>query len=45
MFWQENTGYIPPNGKLKTLKGKAELEIEDGKVSDLGEVKVKYKSS
>jgi plastocyanin len=42
MFWQENTGYIPPNGKLKTLKGKAEIEIEDGKVKDLGTVLVKY---
>lgn len=42
-FFQENVGYIPSNGKLKTVKGKAMIEIKEG-VNDLGEVKVKYKS-
>jgi len=44
MFWQENVGYVPANGKLKAVRGKAELEIEDGKVTDLGTVAVKYKA-
>jgi len=43
-FWQENVGYVPSNGKLTTSKGKAEIEIEDGKVKDLGTVLVKYKT-
>lgn len=44
MFWQENVGYVPANGKLKTLRGKAEIEIEDGKATNLGTVLVKHKS-
>lgn len=43
-FWHENAGYITSSGKLKTTKGKADIEIKDGKVTDLGEVKVKYKA-
>lgn len=43
-FFQQNVGYVPSNGKLKTMKGKAEIEIENGKTTDLGVVKVKYKS-
>jgi hypothetical protein len=43
MFWQENVGYVPSSGKLKTSKGKMEIEIKEG-VNDLGEVKVKPKA-
>jgi len=42
-FFQQNVGYVPSNGKLKTTKGKAEIDIKDG-ANDLGVVKVKYKS-
>jgi hypothetical protein len=42
-FFQQNVGYVPSNGKLKTTKGKAEIDIKAG-TNDLGVVKVKYKS-
>jgi hypothetical protein len=41
--WQQNVGYVPSNGKLKTTKGKAEIEIKEGG-TDLEVVKVKYKA-
>jgi hypothetical protein len=43
-FWHENAGYIASSGKLKTTKGKADLEIGNDKTNDLGTVKVKYKA-
>lgn len=42
-FFQQNVGYVPSNGKLKTTKGAMEIEIKDGGATDLGEVKVKHK--
>jgi hypothetical protein len=42
MFWQESVGYVPSSGKLNTLKGMADIEIEDGKVTDLEEVRVRF---
>jgi hypothetical protein len=43
MFWQENVGYVPASGKLKTARGKTEIAIEDGQTTDLGTVLVEYK--
>lgn len=42
-FFQQNVGYVPSNGKLKTTKGAMEIEIKDGGATDLGVVKVKHK--
>jgi plastocyanin len=43
-LWQDNNAYLnPTGGKVKTVKGKATIEIKEG-VNDLGELKVKFKA-